>query len=275
MLGNSSSMSQILTQNIGGAANDMSFLSTKGNYIGLGTHKRKFESAARSHNSSMVFHQDGPREISHSQSDFHGSLSQTRFHKGFQRRGESNIGNILQDKEKDYRKSAEVRKEGMRQNRSQTLLKVASATKYDIVNGSLPYNQRIVPEKPVGLKMCGDGLGNEAPKRGSAILRESVGRYFAPYPTGECAEYRQTILLKNGISKEKTSSIIQLGRSDLSSYGVDDQFAKSGYSKRKDLTGLHEMTRPGAYSPVKQPKNPSGSSQLVKTWGKGVSLKMP
>lgn len=274
MLSNSSSMSQILTQSAGGSCNDLSFLSTKGNYIGLGNHKRTFEGTHRN-SSSLLLHDDGPREISHSQSDFHGSLSQTRFHRGFQRRGESNISNILKDQEIDYRKSAEIRKEEMRHSRSQTLIKVASSTKYDIVNGKLPPSQSVPPEKPVGIKMCGDGLGDEAPKRGSAILRESVGRYFAPYPTGKNAEYRQEVLLKSGISKQKTSSIIQLGRSDLSSYGVDDQFAKSGYTRHKEITGLHEMTRPGAYSPLKQPRNPSGNSQLVKTWGKGVSLKMP
>ncbi len=145
---------------------------------------------------------------------------------------------------------------------------------FDIITGQ-SHLKKQKPERKLteGIRMVGDGLGDEAPRRGNAILRESAGRYFAPYPCGVTAEYRQDVLLREGISKKKMTSILQLGKSDLPSYGFDDQLGKSQYSKRKELTGLFELTKPGAFSPTKQPRNPSGNAEIVRKWNKGFSVK--
>jgi hypothetical protein len=263
-------MSQILSGSAC-ASEGGSFQSTRGNNITLGQHKKKFEQSYGEFKQSMIYHDDGPRNLDHCPVTFEGGLSQTRFHKGFQRRSETNIHNPLQEQEKMYRTMSSKRSLDACENRKQTLTKVASAVHYDIINGACQA-VKDKPPKPEGLRMNGDGLGSEAPLRGSAILRESPGRYFAPYPSGHNQNHRQDVLLREGISKEKMTSIIQIGKGDLKSYGVDDQFARSEYTKRGKVIGLYEMTRPGAYPPEKQPNNPSGNPKIVKGWAKGITI---
>ena len=267
----SSSMSAILNCSTGATGGD-AFQSTNGNNITLGKHKRfTGDQSLKQYKSTLVFHDDGPSTLEHNQQHFTGGLSETRFHKGFQRRSESNIHNPLMDQEKQYRTLSSQRSLDALEVRKQGLTKVASSAQYDIISGKKQVKMER-PEKPMGLRMNGDGLGGEAPKRGSAILRESQGRYFAPYPSGQNQEHRQDVLLREGVSKSKMSSIIQIGQSDLPSYGVEDQFAKSDYRQRPKLIGLFEMTKPGAFPPAKQPFNPSGNPKTVKGWAKGVTI---
>mgnify|MGYP003385438620 CR=1 FL=1 len=270
-LGMSNSMSSILSGN-SCAPEGNSFQSTRGNNITLGQHKKKFaEKSYDDFKTSMTYHDDGPRSIDHCPVNFEGGLSQTRFHKGFQRRSETNIHNPLHDQEKTYRTLSSQRSLEAIETRKNTLVKVASAVHYDIINGSCQPKKEKKP-KPEGLRMNGDGLGSEAPNRGSAILRESPGRYFAPYPSGHNQTHRQDVLLREGVSKEKMTSIIQIGKGDLKSYGVDDQFCRSEYTKKPRMIGLYEMSRPGAYPHEKQRNNPSGNPKIVKGWAKGVTI---
>lgn len=250
-----------------------SFQSTHGNNIALGQHKKFSQQSHSTFNASMIHHDDGPRSVDHCPVSFERGLSQTKFHRGFQRRSESNIHNPLQDQERAYHAVSSQRHLDMSESRKLTLTKVASAVQYDIINGTCqPHREK--PPRPEGLRMNGDGLGAEAPRRGSAILRESPGRYFAPYPSGHNQNHRQDVLLREGISKEKMTSIIQIGKADLKSYGVDDQFCRSEYTRKPQVIGLYEMTRPGAYPPSKQPNNPSGDPKIVQGWAKGVTIKM-
>jgi hypothetical protein len=136
--------------------------------------------------------------------------------------------------------------------------------------------------------MAGDGLGAEAPNRGHIMLRDSANRFFTPHYSGPNHEYRQQILTSDGVKTPQFTSILQLGKKDLPSYGVEDQFSKSQYtSKPLNATlGLCESRVPGKYTPRKQftrtdqggvaaclgTYNPSGDPAVTAKWGKGVDL---
>ena len=270
---NSLTMSRILSNTPFESGAEDKFQSTRGNDIALGSHKRIVNRDVSAYKPTMIYHDEGPIPTSHAQPQFTGSLSETKFHKGFQRRSESNIFNEFKEAEQKYKTLSEQRSLETLVVRKDTLLRASSSVHFDIINGSKRTTGEHV-ERPQGLRMNGDGLSDEAPRRGNAILRESTGRYFAPYPCGVTQNYRQDVLLREGISKPKMTSLLQLGQADLKSYGVEDQFAKSTYCKRKDLIGLHELTKPGEFSPKKQPRNPSGKPEVVKNWGKGITIAM-
>ena len=55
-------------------------------------------------------------------------------------------------------------------------------------------------------------------------------QFFLPYPSGKQQNYRQELLLKEGVHEERASSVIHSGKKDLPTYGVlDDQFTKNEY----------------------------------------------
>jgi hypothetical protein len=71
--------------------------------------------------------------------------------------------------------------------------------------------------------------------------------------------------------------VLEPGKADLPSYGIEDNFGKSMYpggSKLApdDRVGLYEMREPGKFTPRKQPNNPSGNPEIVKNWGSGMDI---
>ena len=135
------------------------------------------------------------------------------------------------------------------------------------------------------------------------MLRDSSSRFFAPQYSGNTHEFRQNVLVTEGILEPKYTSVLQLGKKDIMSYGVEEQFSKSEYTSKSSLarTGLFESRQPGAFTPRKQfaasggsggvaaclqtnthtnthsapasvAYNPSGDPRVLSKWGKGVDL---
>ena len=167
----------------------------------------------------------------------------------------------------------------MRDNRMQEMKARASGSGFNILNGqSLDPNAKSQEQNrpPVKNHHYANGLGPEAPARGFSMLRESpVGRFHQPQNSGNNHDYRQATLHNEGLIKPKYSGVIAIGKSDLPSYGVEDQFSKSEYDKnRSDISkkGLYETSVPGKYTPRKQPGNPSGDPVARAHWATGFQL---
>jgi len=83
-------------------------------------------------------------------------------------------------------------------------------------------------------------------------------------------------------SAPRHSAILQLGKADLPSEGIDDNLSESRYPGSTGLSrplqlrnsDLPEMREPGRFTPRKQQGNPSGNAELVKRWGSGMDISM-
>ncbi len=165
-----------------------------------------------------------------------------------------------------------VRSAQANQSRSQLLVAVDTRTGYDLITGQLRGSGPL--HRPEGIRSVGNGLGPEAQLRGKNTLRESGGRFFLPHSSGPTADYRQDVLYKEGLKQEKFSSAIQLGKKDMPSYGVEDQFSKNQYMKTSSAaqTGLYESRLPGKFTPRQIPGNPSGHGGIVEKWTSAVDI---
>jgi hypothetical protein len=256
------------------------FTSHGGQYINLGTFKNK-QSSITSYNPTLTHHVTITHDIQANQqnNDLRSGLSETRFHKGFQRRQKDQIQNIFADEERrlreEHHKVRQHRADVQNQHRGEMLKTINNRAGYDIITGN-PKGEKIVVSKPEGIRsLPNQGLGPEAPARGQAVLRETDGRFFRPLGTGPSHDYRQDMLYREGLAKrEKYTSIIQLGKKDLPSYGVEDQFSKSEYLKKSDRasTGLYEARIPGKFTPRKVPTEPSGNPAIVERWSTDIDL---
>jgi len=61
------------------------------------------------------------------------------------------------------------------------------------------------------------------------LLRDSHYRFFAPQTTGQNLAKRREIHASEGMHKPRMSSVLGVGRSEMASYGVSDQFERSSY----------------------------------------------
>lgn len=158
------------------------------------------------------------------------------------------------------------------QSRTQLLVDVDAKTGYNIITGELRGKGPVV--RPEGTKMCGNGVGPESIHRGKATLRESGGRFFLPHASGSAADHRQDVLYREGLEQKKYTSILQLGKKDMLSYGIEEQFSKSEYQKTSAATqnGLVESRIPGKYTPSHIPGNPAGRPEIVKQWTSTVDI---
>jgi len=68
---------------------------------------------------------------------------------------------------------------------------------YNIITGQTYDNYK--ESKSQGKKIIGDGLSSFTMKQGRNTLRESTARYHAPLGSGPKFEYRQNILLHEGV----------------------------------------------------------------------------
>ena len=95
-----------------------------------------------------------------------------------------------------------------------------------------------------------------------------------PQLGGHNHHYRQDVLAREGLLVAKKSSILDLSKGELHSYGVEDQFCKSEYAAKSDVAsrGLADVKVIGLFSPRMQPLNPSGDKELKQTWTKGIDL---
>ena len=199
-------------------------------------------------------------------------LEQTRFHKGFNRRHQSQIENPAAGRAESDAIQRSVRQEAIGQIRTQTLRERDAKTGYNIITGTAKGNGP-PPARPEGIKKVSE-LGSEAPARGKSILRESGGRFFAPLGTGHNHEHRQNVLYNEGLSVTRKTGVLEAHKGDLPSYGIEDQFSKSEYMKKSVVaqTGLYESRVPGRFTPRKIPNNPSGNAAIVEKWATNIDL---
>jgi hypothetical protein len=200
-------------------------------------------------------------------------LDQTRFHKGFNRRQQENIPNPFATADAEYAAVKAVRTGVINGIRQETMKAQQNRAGYDIISGQIKGNGP-APTPGQGPKLVGDGLGPEAPLRGKSILRESGGRFFAPLGSGHNHEHRQKVLYNEGLSVERKCGILEPCKGDLPSYGLEDQFSKSEYTRNSTVTrtGLYETRIPGTYTPRKIANHPAGNPAIVEKWNTNIDL---
>ena len=66
----------------------------------------------------------------------------------------------------------------------------------------------------IGLRSNYELTSNETRKQGMIILKNSSDKFFAPQYSGHSHEYRQAVLLKEGLLCKKTSGIISVGKAE-------------------------------------------------------------
>jgi hypothetical protein len=253
------------------------FASANGTYVKLGNHKNKiantesFKETFLTHNNNSKLNDNTIQIVQ--ESNFDKGLKQTKFHKGFERRNKEQISNPIADQHNEFTRQYLEKSAKLSDARSKKLQSIDHTTGYNIITGSL---RGAGPNlRPEGIRKVDDyGLGPEASTRGKVILRDSKSRFFSPLQSGTTADYRQAVLNKEGLKIDKTSSILQLGKKDLPSYGVEDQFSKSNYAPKSQYasTGLVETLVPGKFTPSNQAKNPSGKTEIVKIWNTNVDI---
>lgn len=251
------------------------FTSTTGSTICLGHFKSK-TNTARNH--SQVIEHDSVMNTS-VQARFSGGLTEAKFGKGFTRRQQSQIQNPLADAEvrriENYQAAKRDRNEAAAAQRIREMERRNYSAGYNIISGQVVDSQRAASvTKAEGVKCFTSYLGDEAPARGKATLRESQGRYFAPFPSGHNQEYRQKVLYNEGLQTNRYTGILEPHKPDLPSHGIEDQFSKSQYTRTSiwTQTGLCETREPGRFTPRKIPDHPSGNDNIVRSWNTNIDI---
>lgn len=119
------------------------------------------------------------------------------------------------------------------------------------------------------------GLSNEAPRRGHLMMLDSNNRFFTPYPSGKAIENRQHTLIKEGVYRERLTSIINSGnvKDYLPTTGIDDQFGNSSYINQKlKVSTLFDTKVAGKYTPRKQINNPAANKDIIKVWNSKIDI---
>ena len=271
------------------------FSSTGGSYIKLGNHKSIVaEPHIRAYDASFLCHSPIKSAMANStinsagrlvlpsdansEYSYSGGLNSTRFHKGFQRKGERSILNPAKDELAAMKEHEQPRKDQMNANRAGTLYRINNKNGFNVITGETKIGLTPVVEKEGGKRVIHPVVSDVIASNSRITLRESTGRFYMPHATGIKHEYRQKILCEGGIQGENYSYVLQPGKHDNPSYGIEDNFSRSQYPssqptdpnyKRLDLP---DMRSPGKYTPRKQPGNPSGNPALIKTWGSGLDI---
>jgi len=250
------------------------FPSKAGSIIPLGHFKNK-DRKTEKYDYTQLVHSDSLTTIM--QPNANQGLDQTRFHKGFNRRSYSDIFSEYYETDLKLREKYNAEKAEksrvMNHTRQQALIAMDVRSGYNIISGEIKGSGPPVP-RPEGIRYKGEGLGSEAPARGKTTLKESVGRYHAPLDSGKNLEHRQEVIYKNGLLQEQGCSVLQLGKRDMPSYGIEDQFSKSQYMNTSAVAqrGLIEAHEPGRFTPRKNPNNPSGRPEIVEHWNTKVDV---
>lgn len=80
----------------------------------------------------------------------------------------------------------------------------------------------------------------ETKREAETKFRTSEFRYYAQPPSREAMQRRQELMLREGLNTAKKTSLLGIGRNDLPSYGVEDQFSKSEYFQRSKPVRCHD-----------------------------------
>jgi len=261
------------------------FESREGNaHICLGNYKnhtaqpfqRSYNDSFLQHKSNNIMYHNDYSAVQSGDYSHNGGLGDTKFGKGFSRKYETSISNPIKDSINEYKKEAEKRGDMLNHERSQNLKRIDSLTGFNIITGELKGSG----PKPhyEGKKRLDGTMSEQTLKVGFSALRESKGKFFQPQMSGEAAHSRQNRLNYEGVYRKRCTSIIQLGKEDLPSYGIEDQFNKNEYTTKlpdgdpKMRHGVSDMKVPGKYTPRNQLNNPSGNKDIVKQWTKSFVL---
>lgn len=205
--------------------------------------------------------------------DPRGGLRDTKFGSGFQRK--TDISNPAADEIARKQVDIGVHKEALTQKRAQDLKLLDQKSGFNVINHA-PKGQGPPPYRG-GKRRIEMHVSDEIAANSRIQLRESLGRFNMPHSSGVKHEYRQKVLLNEGLIQTRHCAILQPGKADLPSYGIEDNFGKSQYPGGPKLPpeqrhGLFELREPGKFTPRKQENNPSGNPALVHSWGSGMDI---
>ncbi|CAM9958140.1 unnamed protein product [Ectocarpus sp. 13 AM-2016] len=183
---------------------------------------------------------------------FPKGLSTTRFHKGFQRRKQSNI---MQDASRLQREAFKQHVSVLHlERRRQRLGSLDKRNGFNLITGQFDANRRCTTPFHVQPRTRETGsLSKEAERAEYLLLRDSEYKFHAPAWSGKNHDERQDLLQREGLNKPKKSTLLGIGTADLASAGANDMFSKSIYDPAKTcaVEGLVEACVPGRYTPRK------------------------
>eukprot|EP01038_Epipyxis_sp_PR26KG_P010434 gene10434-14017_t len=250
----------------------LDFPSHGGSLINLGCYKNKTANN-ETYRADLLIHTNMTSVGNESDLCAKSGLDQTRFHKGFNRRHVSNISNPSADITREFERTFAKKSMALARARSENLKSIEHQNGYDIITGTAKGKGPL--NRVESLRITGStGVGNDSLKQGKAILNDSPSKFFTPMYSGPKQDYRQDLLHREGLQTGKYTSILQLGKKDMPSYGIEDQFSKSQYTNNseKTRTGLVEARIPGKYTPRKIENNPSGKQGIVEKWSSSVDI---
>ena len=205
--------------------------------------------------------------------DPNGGLRDTKFGTGFTRK--MTIDNPAADEIARKQVEINAHKEHLLQKRADDLRLLDQKSGFNVITHA-PKGTGPRPDRS-GKRRIEMHVSDEIAANSRIVLRESLGRFHMPHASGNQHEYRQLVLYKDGLEQPRFSAVLEPGKADLKSYGIEDNFGKSQYPGGPRLpptarVGLYEMREPGKFTPRKQPNNPSGNPDLVKSWGSGMDI---
>ena len=166
-------------------------------------------------------------------------MNTTKFHRGFQRRRECDIPKDTARKKETEAKAA--RAVLANTARKEQLAKIANSQGYNILTGVDLNGEKSLTSSPRSGGAIVSGAKDTESKGpretqmdivGRLILRDSHYRFFAPQTTGNNLINRRMFSDYNeGTRKPHMSSIIGVGRDDLPSNGIADQFQYADYGE--------------------------------------------
>ena len=173
-------------------------------------------------------------------------LSQTRFHNGFYRRPVYKIKTNESEKEEKMEARAQLRATRTEHRRQELRRKLCREGES---NGVLTGNYKAEGQQARvrGRRNFNVVLSRETQIEGKIKLRQSNSRFHHPYDANEYAN-RRKLLATEGIEQARKSSLLGIGRSDISSHGTKDNFSKSYYLQHDRSQGKQYSARHGQLS---------------------------
>ena len=159
-------------------------------------------------------------------------MNTTKFHNGFMRRQEPDIiaksNPELQAKRASERQATKDRRNGARREFLRTKQNVGDGNGILIGN----YEARIDQRRTRGRRHFDTPLSKESVLAGEIYLRQTSSRFYCDAPEA-AAKKRASEIVKEGLTWEKKSSVLGIGRADMPSHGTKDNFSKSFYLERE------------------------------------------
>lgn len=200
-------------------------------YLGQGKHRVEGMSA-QTPNPTLLYHQQAPSGEPHFSTS--KGLKQTRFHTGFERRQEKNISNIFQQQEKEYMKTREAKAEILLKFRSERLQALDKSHGYNPITG-IAYNPAtettLATSRSSMRRVANNGMTDQAMKKADINMRNSADRFYLSGSSQPNSELRQKVMLTGGLQHEKTTWSLSVDERGAPSFGVEDQFSKSLYTR--------------------------------------------